>query len=190
MTAILTLTALFAALAAPPDEEVRLAAVKRWRDQYERTAANLDRLIAELEAAGNRAAALKKVKDERAALKKDPFTHRAFGTLAGQVKPGVAGMVPGQPAKVVKKDGDAWVVEVRHQYTKFGSGSPSWEILTLRLTDLPETIKPRVGGTVRLPGLWLVTASESVAAKPVLTVTPLVVQPEEMPEECRPKAKK
>lgn len=187
----LVLAILTAAVAAPPAEEVRAKAVARWRESYDQLARNWDRVVDRLEAEGKDPAALKRAKAERAAIAKNPFNHPRLPSLNGGCGPGVAGRIPGQPAKVVKRDGDAWVVEVRHTYTRYMQSSPSAELLTLRLTDLPENVKPRAGVPLKLPGFWVVTDGEQPSPyKATLTLTPLVVKPDELPPECRPKAKK
>lgn len=187
----LVLGILTAAVAAPPAEEVRAKAVMRWRESYDHLARTWDEVVDRLAAAGDDPAGLRRAKAERASIAKNPFDHPRLSSLNGGCKAGVAGRIPGQPAKVVKKDGDAWVVEVRHTYTRYMQNSPSVELLTLRLTDLPDAIKPRVGVPLKLPGFWVVTDGEQASPyKATLTVTPLVVKPDELPPECRPKAKK
>lgn len=171
----------------PVPESVRSAAADRWRQQYQDIRDNLDRLIVRLEAERT-PAPLAKARAERAALQKLPFDHPQYGRLNGGVKVGIAGQFPA-PAKFVKRDGDTWVVEVRHTYTRYGSSGPAPDTMTVRLAAVPDAVKPRVGATVKLPGWWVVTDREEVAARVTLTAAPLVVKPFELPEELRPKKK-
>lgn len=156
---------------------------------------------------------LKAVRAERAALVADPLGPKNVPAIAPAIGPadmsaearagmvGTPGAIPGQPVRVVRVTADGPVVEVRYTavFTGFStsratgvraSSAQMPRVYHAVLTGLPPAVKvPPAGGTLKAPGVWVVTAAESANGRHTLTLAPLAVNSAELTDEKMPKAK-